>query len=162
MKARHTTKTVIIVSIVLLIGGAVAFAHDGYRRGMGGYGGHMMGSTAYGNHMMEYGPESGRHMRGHGAWGNLSAEEAAKLDDAREAFFSETRELRGKIDDKQIALRSELRRDTPDDEKVIELQKQISTLQADFDQKALAHQLELRKLMPESYAGLGYENGYCR
>lgn len=51
----------------------------------------------------------------------------------------------------------------PDKGKLGQLQKEISALRSDFDEKALAHQLEVRKLLPEDYRGGGYGHGrgYC-
>ncbi len=170
MKTKRSTKALIIVASIMLIGGAVAFAHGG-----SGYGGHMMGNcSGYGDgqmmgkgsgcgggRMMGYGP----HMRGFSAGNGLSDEELSKLDAAREKFFSETRQLRGRMDEKQVALRNEMIKDDPDAGKVVELQKELSKLRGEFDQKAVAHQLEMRKLMPEKYRnrgyGRGYGGGYC-
>ncbi len=150
-------KTTIGVSAVLftLAIAAVAFAHGG-GYGRGGYGrhmgGHMMGN---GGHMMGY----GSHMRGYGAGGDLPEETRAQLDAAREGFYKETRQLRGEIEDAQMALRDEMRKDNPDKGKVVELQKSLSGLQAEFDQMAVSHRLEMRKLIPEDYRGRGYGGG---
>jgi len=158
MKTTRTTKTLIVLSVILLAGVAVAFADRGvYGRHMGGYGGGMMG----------YGPGNGYHMRGNGAWGNLSEEQAAKLDSARQTFFNDTRELREQIEEHEIALQNEMDKENPDTAAVSELQKQVSELRAEFDQKAITHRLEMRKLMPEDYQGRGYGQrgdrgpGYC-
>ena len=158
MKTTRTTKALIIATAIMFIGGAVAFAHGGF-----GDGGHMMGNgSGYsGCQMMGNGP----HMKGYGGRNALSDEELAKLDEAREKFFSETQELRGRMDVKQVALRNEMIKDDPDAGKVANLQRELSGLQAEFDQKAVAHQLEMRKLMPEKYQGRGYGRGsgggYC-
>ena len=162
-KKMKTTVGISAILITLAIA-AVAFAHGGggygrggYGRHMDGYGGHMMG---YGGHMMGHGP----HMRGKGAWGDLPEETQKQVQAAREAFHKDTRQLRGKIEDSQIDLRDELRQETPDINKVAELQKALSGLQAEFDQKAVIHRLEMRKLTPEDYRGRGYGRGYggCR
>ena len=167
MKNNKTTIGILAAASILAIT-AVAFAHGGYGRYMGGYDGHMMGPGYGGGHMMmddDYG--YGRHMRGYGDSYGLSDEEAEKLDSARERFFDETRELRGKIDEKQIAMRNEMIKENPDQNKVITLQKELSGLQAEFDQKAINHRLEMRKLMPENYEHRGYARrdsrgpGYC-
>ena len=84
---------------------------------------------------------------------DLSDEEAAKLDAAREKFFDETRELRGQMDEKQIAMRNEMAKDNPDEATVVKVQKELSELRAEFDQKAVSHRLEMRKLMPEKFKG---------
>ena len=161
MKRKKTTIGLLAFGLIVAIA-AVAFAHGGYGRHMDGYGGHMMGPGYRGGHMMGYGPGSGPHMRGYGSWGSLSEEDAAKIDAVRDDFYKETRELRGKIDDARIALRNEMDKDQPNESKVIELQKQLSERQAEFDQKSLAHELKIGKIVPEDYQGRGFRGGYCR
>jgi hypothetical protein len=181
-------KSIGILVAVLTVGiAAVAFAHDGYGGGymtgpgygggmMGpGYGGGMMGpgygggmmGPGYGGGMM--GPGYGGGMMGPGygvngntprAWGNLSEEDAAALNASQEKFFNETRDLRSQIQEKQIALNNELAGATPDQGKVAQLQKELSGLQAEFDQKAVAHQLEVRKLAPQGFNSGAYGRGY--
>lgn len=170
MKSALARKSVIITVVVLLVGSTAAFAHGGW----GGYGGHMRGP--YGRHMMDwdndgpmmgpgYGPGHGPGMRGNGRWAALSEEDAAKLAEVREKFFAETEPLRHQISEKRFALRNEMVKENPDANKAAELQKELSTLEAQFDQKALAHRLEVRKLLPEKSFGRGYGRGpgggYC-
>lgn len=38
---------------------------------------------------------------------------------------------------------------------------QVSSLQSDFDQKAVTHRLEMRKLLPDNYRAAGDDDGYC-
>lgn len=159
-------KSIFGLAALLILGIAtVAFAHGGW-----GYGGHMMGpgyghmmGPGYGGHMMGWDSDDGPYRRGYGAWGNLSEEDAAKLDASREKFYKDTRGLRDQIEDKEVALNDEMRKDNPDQGKIFKLQKEISALQSDFDQKAVAHQLEVRKLLPDNYrgSGYGYGRGYC-
>lgn len=162
MRTKRTTKVLIITSAILLIGGTIAFAHGGWGYGgyggrhMRGYGGHMMG-PGYGGPMMGYGPGWGK--RGAG-YGNLSEEEAAKLDAAREKFYNDTKALRREIDNKQIDLRDEMVKDDADTEKVLKLQRALSKLQADYDLKAVQHRLEMRKLLPEGFQGRGFGPGH--
>jgi len=175
-----------LAAVLTLAIAAVAFAHGGWGYGshMGGYGGHMMGpryGSEYmmgpgydgghmmgpgfgGGHMMDYDCNYGRHMRGHDAWSNLSDTDAAKLEASQEKFYEDTRMLRDQINKKRIALSDEMEKSNPDQDRVLAIQKELSSLQSDFDQKALAHQLEVRKLLPEDYRGSGYGHGpaYCR
>ena len=161
MKATHISKTLIITSIILLAGGTIVFAHGGW--GYGGHGHHMrgpwgsqmMGPGYGGGPTMGYGPGWGKN-RG---YGGLSEEDAAKLEQARERFYNETKELRRKISDMEIDLRDEMANDKPDHEKLLKMQKEISTYRAEFDQKALSHRLEMRKLAPEGFGGRGYGRG---
>jgi len=170
MKTTRMTKTILVAAVILLTSGAIAYAHGGYGAGrrMGGYGGydgHMMGPDHGWGHMMGYGPKWG-WQRGSGG---LTEKEAVEIETAREKFYNDTKELRGKIDEQAIVLRNEMAKDDPDSGKVAELQKALSDLKADFDQKAVAHQLEMRKILPKSGQGLGYGRGggrgyggYCR
>ncbi|MEJ2154070.1 MAG: periplasmic heavy metal sensor [Desulfobacteraceae bacterium] len=162
MKNNRTTKTLIITAAILLIGGTIAFAHggwgyDGYDRHMSGYGGHMMGPGYGGGHMMGYGPGWGRN---YGPSEGLSEEQAAKLEETQERFYNETKELRRKINDLGIDLRDEMAKESPDSGKLAKIQKALSQSQADFDQKAIQHRLEMRKLAPEGFRGRGYGRGF--
>lgn len=164
MNSKRITKTIVITSIILLIGGTIAFAHDGW--GYGGYGRHM--GRQWGGHMMGPGYGSGP-MMGYGhdwgktrGFGRLSEEDAAKLEQTRERFYNETKELRRKIYDMEIDLQDEMAKEAPDQDKLAKLQKEISKYRAEFDQKALTHRLEMRKLAPEGFGGRGYgRGGYC-
>jgi hypothetical protein len=168
-------KSIFGLAALLIFGiAAVAFAHGGWGDGgymMGpGYGGHMMGpgyggghmmGPGYGGHMMGWDSDDGPYHRGYCDRGNLSDEDAAKLDAAQEHFVNDTRELRRSIDEKQLALESELSKTNPDKTKALDLQQQLSRLRDDFDQKALAHRIEVQKIVPNGYAARGYGNGYC-
>lgn len=169
MKRNRFRNLVIITAILVLTGAGIALAHDGWggRNYRGGYGGHMMG----GGHMMDY----GSHMRGYGghmmgpgygpAYGNLNEEDYAKLEKAREKFFDQTRELRRELDEKRFALEKEWARENPDTAKIKALQGDIAKLRSEFDAKRVEHQLEVRKMMPETVRGRNYaggsRGGYC-
>jgi Spy/CpxP family protein refolding chaperone len=163
MKTTHTTKYIVIAAVVLIAGATLAFAHGGWGNDDYGYGGRMMG-PGYGGHMM--GPGYGdNYMMGpgwgrgyHRGYGNLSDETRAKIDAARDKFYDETRSLRRDIDDKAYELNKEMDKDNPDTGKVAELQKQLSKLRGEFDQKRVQHRLEMRKLLPEEFQGS--ERGY--
>lgn len=180
-------KSIFGLAAVLILGiAAVAFAHGGWGYGGGmmgpgygggymmgpGYGGgymmgpgygHMMG-PGYGGHMMGWDSDDGPYRRGYNNWGNLSEEDAAKLNASQEKFYQDTRGLRDQIEEKSLALRDEMDKTTPDQAKIFALQKEISSLRSEFDQKALDHQLKVRKMLPEDFRGSGYANnrgGYC-
>ena len=156
MKRKKTTISLLVFGLIIAIA-TIAFAHGGYGRHMDGYGGHMMGPGYDGGHMMGYGP----HMRGYAGWDTLSKKDAAKIDAARDDFYKDTRELRGNIEDTSIALRDEMERDQPNESKLTELQKQLSKLQAEFDQKSIEHQLKVGKLMPKGDQGRSFRGGNC-
>ena len=136
-----------IVSMVVV--GTHAFA--GW--GMGGYG--------HGRHHESYGP--GGHRGGYGSYGGynapsgMSQEDWKKMDEARQAFFKDTESLRRDINEKQLALQSELAKETPDKAKASEIQKGLSDLEAQFDQKRLDNMIKMRDIAP--YAGRGYMRG---
>lgn len=172
MFKRPFKKSFLFGALIVLVAATVAFAHDfggrwgGHMRG-GEYGpGYMMGPGGYNGHM-----GYGRHMGGYGPWGdrgynsNLSDEDLDKLDQARESFYNETRELRDQIQDKRENLGRELDQKDPDTQKVTQLQKELSVLESQFDQKRIEYQLNIRKLLPDEDSATGYgprgRGGYC-
>jgi Spy/CpxP family protein refolding chaperone len=140
-------KTLIGLAIIVAAGflGSQVYAQwGGYGWGMprgmmgGGWGyGHMMGPGYYGGHM-GYGPQS------------YSKESQEKI----EKFYGETQGLRQELRQRYFELESLLRQKTPDENKVLAKQKEISQLRAQLDEKELKFQLENRNL-----AGTG--GWYC-
>ena len=110
-----------------------------------------------------YGPGPGWHHRGWGAGdysynrGNLSEDDYKKMDEERQAFLKDTEALRQKMYEKELALRSELAKETPDAKRAAEVQKEISELMSQFDQKRLDHRIKMKEIVP--YAGRGYRMG---
>jgi Spy/CpxP family protein refolding chaperone len=163
--------TFMIIAFVTTAGiVSTAFAHGGWDNRA--YGGHMMGYShgmgpgmmgdggyGMGPGMMGYGPGYGRYHRGWGNSADFSREDSRKLQQARDKFFDATRTLREQIRDKRFALNDELNSANPDKAEVIELQKTISKLQSDFDQKALGYRLEVRKILPEGVRDFEYGYG---
>ncbi|MGD8365636.1 MAG: hypothetical protein PVI36_12025 [Desulfobacterales bacterium] len=85
-----------------------------------------------------------------------------KLEQSQEKFFNDTNDLRNSIQEKQFALNQELQQTNPDRDKVTNLQKELSQLESQFDQKALDHRLDPRKNFPDNTIGMGYgRGGYC-
>lgn len=174
------TKTTIfgLATLVTLAIAAIAFAHGGYGSHMRGYGGYMMGpgydghmmgpgyggymmGPGYGGHMMGWDADEGPYGRGCDSWGNLSEEQEAKLRASQDKFYNETRVLRDRIEEKSLALNNEMNKTNPDQAKIFSLQKEISSLRGEFDQKAIAHRMDVRKMLPDDYRGRGYARGYC-
>ena len=153
--------TLIITGIAILVSIAVvsAFAHGpGWGRGRG-YG-HMMGSDGWG---------PGWHHRGgygygqEGYYGNLSTEEIAKLDQQRSEYFKATENIRQKLYEKELALRSELAKEDPDTSKASTLQSDMSKLQSNLDQERLNYEIKARKSAPNynrGQRGYGQMMGY--
>jgi len=156
---RNLRNIIIIIASFAVIGlGVNAFAHGGMGWG-GGWGQH----SPDWHHRGEYGQEEYNNQ--------LGKEEYKQFDQKREAFFKETQELRDNLFEKERELQNELAKDEPDASKASRLQKQISELQAQFDQKRIDHMIEMRKLNPNIGRGdmrggpmMGYGSyggGYC-
>jgi len=63
----------------------------------------------------------------------------------RSAFLESTRELRDRHYQKELELKAELAKQTPDAKKAAELQKEVSGFENELDQKRLEHQLKMKK-----------------
>jgi hypothetical protein len=87
----------------------------------------------------------------------LSKEDYQKFEQKRGAFFKETQDIRTSLIEKERELQSELAKSEPDATIASRLQKEISKLQSQFDQKRIEHMVEMRKLNPN--AGRGYRSG---
>jgi len=162
MKKISTRETLIIITVVAFLGfGAYAFA--GWGMGPG-----MMGGWD------NYGP--GWHRGGYGdngyggMMGNFSDDQIQEMNTQRNTFFKATEDLRQDIYSKQLELRSELAKKNPDPKKAVNLQGDISKLQAQLDQKQIDHMVEMRKINPNTgrgfmgRGGMGYRagtGGYC-
>ena len=162
MYNNFTKKIIAVLAVVALVGfGSYAFAdrNEGY------------GQRGYDHH--GYGMDSGRHGSGMGYGhrgyrddsrsdrdyeGDLTRDEIRQLEEAREAFYKGTKELRDNIYDKEVDLSRELAGENPDKQKAAKLQKEISELRSNLDQKRLDHQIETRKIAPN--AGRGWMRGY--
>jgi hypothetical protein len=162
MYNNFTRKIIAVLAVVAFVGfGSYAFADWG-----GGY-----GQRGYGHH--GYGMDYGRHGKGMGYGhrgyrddsrsdkdyeGDLTQDEIRQLEEAHEAFYKDTKELRYKLDDKKVDLSRELAEENPDKQKADKLQKEISELRSKLDQKRLDHLIETRKIAPN--AGRGWMRGY--
>ena len=172
-------KTIItVLAVVGILGiGAYAFAGWGYGHHMyddSGYGRHMYDDSGYGRHMYDD-SGYGRHMyggphHGYGASGyddeycadrgdqaNLSQEQIEKLEKQKEVFYKDTEKLRDSLYQKERALRDELAKENPDAGKAENLQKEISGLRTEFDQKRIEHLIQMRQIAPN--AGRGWRSG---
>ena len=152
MNFNKTGKIFIVLTIVAVLAIAVT-SFAGWGRGYGG-GGYHMGS-GYGMHGgWGQGP---RGYDGQGYQSDLSDEDIAKLDKERQRFFEATSDLRENLYQKELELRSELAKPEPDAKKAAGIQKEISNLESQLDQKRLDHRIKVRKDFPRSgYRGDGY------
>ncbi len=158
MNFSKTGKIFMVLAIVAVLGIAVT-SFAGWGRGHWGYGDHM--GPGYGMHR-----GWGDGPRGYGGSGyqsDLSDEDIAKLDKERQAFFEATSDLREKLYQKELELRSELAKPEPDAKKTAGLQKEISNLESQFDQKRLDHRIRMRKDFPRigyrGHGGMGMGRG---
>ncbi len=155
MNFSKTGKIFMVVAIVAVFAiAATAFA--GWGRGHGGYGYHM--GPGYGMHRgWDDGP---RGYGGQGYQSDMSDEDIAKLDKQRQAFFEATSNVRENLYQKELELRSELAKPEPDAKKAAGLQKEISGLEGELDQKRLDQRLKMKKDFPQfGYGGRGYGRG---
>jgi Spy/CpxP family protein refolding chaperone len=152
MSFNKTGKIFMVLAIVAVLGIAVT-SFAGWGRGHWGYGNHM--GPGYGMHRgWSDGP---RGYGGQGYQSDLSAEDLAKLNKERQAFFETTSDLREQLYQKELELRSELAKPEPDAKKAAGLQKEISNLEGQLDQQRLEHRIKMKKDFPRSgYMGQGY------
>ena len=92
--------------------------------------------------------------------GNLTTEQRSKLDKLRYAFLGDTADLRNKIWSKRAEMETLLNSPNPDETKVRELQKEISTMKTEMSDKRISYELEARKVAPEVGSYKGYGKGY--
>ena len=172
MKKRLSFQLVTAIALIATLAVA-SYAFAGWGRGYGhmGYGPYQRGMMSeYG----ENGPGAGYHGPRFG--NSLTPEQIEQIEAQRQAFFQETEPIRQKLHEKNAALRSELAKENPDAEAATALQKEISGLRTEFDQKRLEHRMEMRKITPEigrgyrgagpgyghrGPGGSGYGPGYC-
>ena len=124
--------------------------------------------------LLAHGPRwnGSHHMRGH--WGSttgscweygkgyndLSKEEQKQLKDLDSKFYNETDRLRNEIRSKSAELQRYLNNKNFDSQKLTALQRELSELRAEMDEKQLAYELEARKILPETLFRGGYGEGY--
>ncbi len=143
MSVLTVKKGIIAVAVIAMVGFVTtAFA------GWGG-GGNM--NRGPGRHQMGAEGPGCRYFQ------NLTDEQQKALDQERQAFRNATESLRQDLYAKNLELRSELDKDNPDAQKAAALQKEVSQLESDLDQKQLDFTLNARKIAPD--AGRGYMMG---
>ncbi|MCG6911428.1 MAG: periplasmic heavy metal sensor [Deltaproteobacteria bacterium] len=150
---RPLRNIILAIAVIAAAGiGINAFAHGGMGRGggmMGDYDGGGWGHHGPGWHQC-YGYDNDSGVR----W---SDEDYRNFEQKRQAFSNETREIRSKLLDKERELHNELVKDNPDAARAAQLQKEISALRSEFDQKRVEHMVKLRKQYPNM--GRGFMGG---
>jgi len=146
-------KLIVGLTVAAVIGiGTYAFGHMG---GGDGYYGRMHGGPMM--HQGYYG-EPGNDYRT-----DLKDEDIKALEEERTAFLKATDSIRQNLYSKELELRSELYKENPDVSKAGALQKEISELESELDQKRLDHMIKIQKLNPNAGRGFiigGYHMGY--
>jgi len=90
---------------------------------------------------------------------NLTDDQIKRMETERNAFQTATQGNRQQLNEKRLALQAELAKQTPDAATCAALQKEISDLQSQFDQKRLTHILEMKKIDPNFTEGRGMGPG---
>lgn len=158
MKKNITSKALMVLIVITVVGfGTYAFAGRGMGYGHHGPGWHHRGGYGHGSDS-DYS-------------GNLSADEIAKLDQHRAEFLKATEDIRQKLYEKELELRSEQAEKNPDTGRASNLQSEISKLRIEIDQKRLDYEIRARKAAPNYNRGhrgygpmMGYGprgGGYC-
>lgn len=148
---RNNLKKIIIMSAAIFLVAAGTNAFAGWGRGYYGSGGPGWQSRGGAGYDCPYYDRS-----------DVNEEDWKKMDQEREAFFKDTEALRQKIYEKEMALRSELAKSAPDAANAAKIQKELSDLQGQFDQKQLDHMIKMREVNPNAGRGqmMGRGRGY--
>jgi Spy/CpxP family protein refolding chaperone len=86
---------------------------------------------------------------------NLTQDQTVKMNALHQAFAKETADLNVKVYQKQLELNGLLLQPAPDAAKIFGVQKEISALQLQLNEKSVSCQLEARKILtPEQVAQL--------
>ena len=113
-----------------------------------------------GGHMMGY---QGAGPGYYGQYNNgstvLNSKQQEQLADLNQKFFNETQSLRENLWSKSAERNALLSEANPDVGKIDKVQKEISDLRAKLDEKAVNHEIETRKIAPDSWYGNRYGYG---
>jgi zinc resistance-associated protein len=72
----------------------------------------------------------------------------AKLDKEQESFFKKTQDLKNEIYAKNLELEAEIAKKNPNMNTVKKVQRELSKLKADFDEKMIEHRINMNKIAP--------------
>lgn len=129
---------------------------------------------------MGYGPwwggraqdsDSPRYGRGQGWEGcpyygyqgsNLTDEQKARLKKIDDEYFRKTSSLHDEMRLKRAELNVLLNSEKPDEAKISDTQKQISSIRDRIDQERIRHQLSVKKVVPDARFGPGPGRGFFR
>jgi Spy/CpxP family protein refolding chaperone len=142
---KRVTKIIGISFLVAAVAVPAVVLAQGWR------GGQMMGNRGMGpGSMMGY--ERG--------YGTITPEQRTQLDQLDRRFYDETADLKKDLWNKSFELNTILNGTDPDIEKVKALNKEVNDLRGKLNEKSLDHQLEARKVTPDSQFSGGYGRSY--
>ena len=102
---------------------------------------------------------SGECPYGYGAPAYSSDEQKQQAEAEILAFFNASNEIRRQMCEKELTLRAELVKKETDVKVATALQKEISDLQAQLDQKRLEHTIKMKTIVPDAIFGCGRDGG---
>ncbi len=125
-------------------------------------GGPMMGNQGWrgGQMMANRGMGPGTMMSYDRGYGTITPEQRTQLDQLDRRFYDETADLRKDLWNKSFELNTILNGSDPDIEKVKALNKEVNDLRTKLNEKSLTHELEARKITPDSRFAGGYGRSY--
>jgi Spy/CpxP family protein refolding chaperone len=85
----------------------------------------------------------------------MTDDQIKQMETKRNEFQTATAGIRQQLNEKRQGLQAELAKQAPDATKCMALQKEVSELQAQFDQKRVTHILEMKKIDPNFTEGRG-------
>lgn len=140
----NNMRTVIVslAAIAVMAMGANAFAG----KGMGSQD-DQQGGGGCGKHLRKGGCDYGQMKAA------LTPEQREQMEAERQAFFDATKNQRQDLFAKRLELKAEMAKRETDAKKASALQKDISELQGNLDQKRLSHILAMRKINPDAGRG---------
>ncbi len=101
--------------------------------------------------------------RGYGPAGlELTQAQRDQIRSLRDAHIEKTRPLRDEMRQNRQELSTQMNSDTPDEKKIWDAQKRISTLEDQLQQERIRHQLSVKKVAPEAKFRMNFGKGYGR
>jgi len=137
-----------VLTIMTLAGVMVGFATLSFAQPGSGYGRHWQQTDEGDAAGYQTGWRGQSYAQGY-CFSELSDEQRKKLDEERKAFHSATQDLRQEIYHRHLLLRAELAAKNSDQKKASALQTELSGLEADLDQKRLAHWFKIKDIAPD-------------
>ena len=94
--------------------------------------------------------------------GSLTDDQKAQLKKVDDEFFKKTSSLRDQMRLKRAEMAIQLNSDNPDEKKIMDTQKQISSIRDQIDNERIRYQLSVKKIVPDVNLGRGSGKAYGR